>query len=447
MSSYPERQAARKANIIRNLKHFSEGPPTLGVLPVQFGRSGEIFADSFSAGADKVDRWLGDLVEAYPNLFAVTMATATQSVIEGLLEPTADIGRIGKSSRDMMETGTVSLGEVFNDGVRLITLLSHNPALGKKIQTVVGEWMSNKAAAASRLILDAEGGICVWVSGLASGVRTGQLGQIWRNKLLMQLDDLARALKLPALPPAMKFSEMAAYLNRLGMKFGKRGAGAPGFVTPPELGRALPKDGSVAIVGLADVNPKRLKESGHAVVMFWENGTLKIMDRGLPGKPLQVFDSWADFVASWAAGPSRLQWLIAEFVHVPNLYMKNIAGDGARVLAVALAGVLKLDMETAAETAAVLKAVDSGTAPAPLQTPIPGTPLTVPPPDPGMSVPPHFKVHVVKRGDSLSALARTFYGKLSKWPILYIANKAIIGRNPDLIRAGQVLWVPEIKRA
>ncbi|BCW86923.1 hypothetical protein sos41_00470 [Alphaproteobacteria bacterium SO-S41] len=447
MASYSERQAARKANIIKNAQKFHEyGPPVLGILPVQFGRAGEIFADSVSAGADKIDQWLGDLVEAYPNLFAVSVATASHTVIEGILEPTADLGRIGKSTRDMMETGTVSPGEVLSDAVRIITLLTHNPAFGKKVQQAVGEWLTNKGTKAARLIADGEGGICAWVSGLAAGVKTGQLGNIWHKRLFMQLDDLAAALKVTTLKSGMLMDELMTALGRLGMKFGAKGRGAPGFITPPELGMKIPKDGSVAIVGVIDTGVNAAKREAHAVIMFWEDGVLKVLDRGGGRAPMVTFDSWAEFVKAWGSGPSKLRWLIDEYVLVPNLFMKNIVADGIRVLAVALGGILKLDTETALETAAVQKAVAEGNAPVPMKVPptSASAPIVVEP-QPDVALPPNFKVYTVQRGDSLSAIAKRFYGKFSKWPILYVANKAVIGKNPDRIKPGQLFWIPEIK--
>jgi hypothetical protein len=40
-------------------------------------------------------------------------------------------------------------------------------------------------------------------------------------------------------------------------------------------------------------------------------------------------------------------------------------------------------------------------------------------------------------GDSLSKIARKFYGNSSLWPKIYQANKALIGPNRNFINPGQ----------
>lgn len=50
--------------------------------------------------------------------------------------------------------------------------------------------------------------------------------------------------------------------------------------------------------------------------------------------------------------------------------------------------------------------------------------------------------HTVKKGDTLWAIAKAFYGNGSRWPSIYEANRGVIGGNPNLIRPGQVLVIP-----
>ena len=49
--------------------------------------------------------------------------------------------------------------------------------------------------------------------------------------------------------------------------------------------------------------------------------------------------------------------------------------------------------------------------------------------------------YTVKKGDTLSIIARKFYGDGSKWPVIYNANKDKI-INPNLIHPDQVLVIP-----
>lgn len=52
------------------------------------------------------------------------------------------------------------------------------------------------------------------------------------------------------------------------------------------------------------------------------------------------------------------------------------------------------------------------------------------------------KVYVVKRGDTLSAIARDHLGKVSRWPEIWEANKGRIA-NPNLIEIGWELLLPQ----
>jgi len=52
------------------------------------------------------------------------------------------------------------------------------------------------------------------------------------------------------------------------------------------------------------------------------------------------------------------------------------------------------------------------------------------------------KVYVVKSGDTLSAIAKRFYGDAEKWPNIYNANRDQL-TNPDLIKPGQRLKIPK----
>ncbi|MBA3657149.1 MAG: LysM peptidoglycan-binding domain-containing protein [Gemmatimonadaceae bacterium] len=49
--------------------------------------------------------------------------------------------------------------------------------------------------------------------------------------------------------------------------------------------------------------------------------------------------------------------------------------------------------------------------------------------------------YIVKSGDSLSKIAKHFYGDGSKWKIIHAANSAKIP-NPDLIHPGLELTIP-----
>lgn len=53
--------------------------------------------------------------------------------------------------------------------------------------------------------------------------------------------------------------------------------------------------------------------------------------------------------------------------------------------------------------------------------------------------------HTVESGDTLSGLAKKFYGSEAQayWMEIYEANKEVIGDSPNVILIGQVLNIPE----
>ncbi|MEO7014348.1 MAG: LysM peptidoglycan-binding domain-containing protein, partial [Dokdonella sp.] len=49
--------------------------------------------------------------------------------------------------------------------------------------------------------------------------------------------------------------------------------------------------------------------------------------------------------------------------------------------------------------------------------------------------------YTVAKGDTLSKIAKNFYGNANKWRVIFEANSDQIS-NPDLIKIGQVLKIP-----
>lgn len=52
------------------------------------------------------------------------------------------------------------------------------------------------------------------------------------------------------------------------------------------------------------------------------------------------------------------------------------------------------------------------------------------------------KSYTVKSGDTLWAIAKTYYGNGSDFKKIYEANKSVIGKDPNLIKPGQKLVIP-----
>lgn len=56
--------------------------------------------------------------------------------------------------------------------------------------------------------------------------------------------------------------------------------------------------------------------------------------------------------------------------------------------------------------------------------------------------PPADRTYTVVKGDTLSKIAKQFYGSAGQWKRIYEANKDVI-KNPDLIYPGQTFKIPE----
>lgn len=65
-----------------------------------------------------------------------------------------------------------------------------------------------------------------------------------------------------------------------------------------------------------------------------------------------------------------------------------------------------------------------------------GSSSTAPAPEP-----PPEQTYTVVSGDSLSKIAKKFYGNANEWRRIFDANKDIL-KDPDLIHPGQTLKIP-----
>ncbi|HET9919996.1 MAG TPA: LysM peptidoglycan-binding domain-containing protein [Ktedonobacteraceae bacterium] len=52
--------------------------------------------------------------------------------------------------------------------------------------------------------------------------------------------------------------------------------------------------------------------------------------------------------------------------------------------------------------------------------------------------------YTVQSGDTLSSIAQRAYGDANQWQVIYNANRQVIGNDPNLIRAGMVLFIPKV---
>ena len=72
-----------------------------------------------------------------------------------------------------------------------------------------------------------------------------------------------------------------------------------------------------------------------------------------------------------------------------------------------------------------------------------GHSTTAPTPPPAAPPPRQARTYTVVSGDTLWAIAKKHLGEGKRGPEIYDQNKAVIGDNPDRIKPGQVLTIPD----
>ncbi|HEY6146862.1 MAG TPA: LysM peptidoglycan-binding domain-containing protein [Thermoanaerobaculia bacterium] len=63
-------------------------------------------------------------------------------------------------------------------------------------------------------------------------------------------------------------------------------------------------------------------------------------------------------------------------------------------------------------------------------------------PSPGGNADATRRIYVVEKGDSLSKIAKKFYGDANQWRRIFDANRNVV-KDPDLIQPGWSLTIPE----
>ncbi|MCU0527765.1 MAG: LysM peptidoglycan-binding domain-containing protein [Elainella sp. Prado103] len=66
----------------------------------------------------------------------------------------------------------------------------------------------------------------------------------------------------------------------------------------------------------------------------------------------------------------------------------------------------------------------------------PGILLVIPPAD--------FRTYTTKAGDTLSTITQRFYGDPSRWNLIYETNRNVVGSDPDQLRSGLQLVIPNL---
>ena len=75
-------------------------------------------------------------------------------------------------------------------------------------------------------------------------------------------------------------------------------------------------------------------------------------------------------------------------------------------------------------------------------TPATAAAATAVAPEPPADAEPEERIHVVEKGESLSVIAKHYYGRAGLYTKIFEANRDVLS-NPDLIKPGQRLRIPD----
>ena len=351
---------------------------------------------------EELDRF----VENNPNLFGVVVATA--------LAPAMDIGagtfdtlRFGQR---LAENGVEGTGK---DDLRLMGLIGPLGRVAKIVHTGAN-------AKLARLIVDPGDGMCGWVSGIQALRQTGA-------KAFAAVDDLAKALGKKIVDfDGIGLSGLVVSLKQVGARIGA----IRSVNSLEDIGGMTPDGGAVTIFSVFGKRVERglLRQIGRALYAYRDSGgRLRILDSGAQaGEMPQVFDSLEEIATKHAL---QVPWAIREAAATENMFAKFMDAISTPVFALAvyaLAGMNRLENETVAQAFEVHKVVMNQGKEALVQR-----------------NPPY---HAVLYGDQLSRIAQKHYGDLRKWPVIYEANRDLIGIDPGAIQVGQRLVIPVLPR-
>ena len=399
------------------------------------------------AASDIADWWdeqhrisskaLDDLIDAHPNWFSVTVATLAETSMT-LGAGLVDVLRLGEGVAEGGVKGYL------HDGLRLLQLA---PAAGKLSRFVL-----------ARVLVDAGGDICTWMSA------TKALRQVGVSAFA-SVDDLAQAAGFG------KISELGgAFVDAVLPALRGLGARVTALPVLRDIAGVMASVRGNGVVMFSVEWKMGAEPVGHTLYAFRDLlGRLRIADRsGAVVSGLAELEKFYPGIAQARVYGS------AALVQGPRILL----ADGVGVLSMEVRAQLVANPETVAQTLEVSKrhagpgtwvpttaAAASGrqtgrvpgilgaqpagaAAPAGTGRGILGAKPTQQPGGAawtGDSVA-GWHCHTVRHGDWLSKLAQHYYRDMHKWPVIYAANRRLIGADPNRILPGQQLRIPPLPR-
>jgi hypothetical protein len=224
-------------------------------------------ADWFEKNRSETDEILDQWVENSNYGTGAMVAASTTKAFTTFGAGFVDLLRLG----DGVKEG--SLKGVGADALRFVAVFP----VGKAASMI----KSAKGVAVAKLIADTGGPNCFWI---ASAKALRHVGQKFKGRLFIGVDDLAVALKMPqnALWVIPNLATGMSHLRRLGARTGA----IKKVTSAKDIAKILPKDGSVVMVAVHVMKNGKVV-AGHAIYAFRNAfGQVRFMDRTV-GRALQ----------------------------------------------------------------------------------------------------------------------------------------------------------------
>lgn len=256
-----------------------------------------------------LDKWVEEADYSTGSMIAASTTKAFMTFGAGF----ADLLRLG----DGVKEGT--LKGVGTDALRFVAVFP----VGKAVNII----KSARGVSASKIIADVGGPVCFWV---ASAKALRQVGQKYKGRLLVGIDDIAIALNMPrnALWVIPNLSTGMSYLRRLGAKIG---AIKP-VVGVADIAKILPRDGSVVMIAVHVMRNGRVV-GGHAIYAFRNPlGQVRFMDRtvgSVVGSTTQGIYKTIDELAPVYGASALVPYEVA-VLH--NVFAKSVLHEAPRLV-------------------------------------------------------------------------------------------------------------------
>ncbi len=336
------------------------------------------------------DRSLSEFVDAHSNWFGIAVATTAQTLVEFPMAIGAgfvDILNLGKGAA---EGGWGYL----QDGLRFVSAIAPLARGGQAIiSRVLAMGNLNNctwiAAAKSLQITGARPFALVGDLAKAAGIRTSATAGAYVHEIVSPLRQLGANVRYLRQPKTMSDVVQAAQANPNG----------------------------VVLFSVKWSHQAFGGEVGHTLVAGWNAARQCVVLSDRYGKQVRTL---AELESTYPGIAGALpSWTMAFVENALITQARIVAGGVASSLLDALALEVKVVFSPPPEIVDEAKQQRAAQATG--------------------------QKYVVRRGDSLSKIAKCRYGEMYLWPLIYDANRATIGQNPNLILPGQELLVPDSK--